>query len=326
MTFKMECLGNAAEGCFLVGEGLITKDTPDAFVRAANQGGLDGGQVLLNSPGGSLGAGLKLGRLIRQYNLFTVVGDPKALRAREDLPSGGICESACAYAFLGGIKRTLTEGAKLGFHQMSLDPEQSKKLARAGALMADVQRLSGESISYIVEMGIDARIFTLAASAEGKKMYYPPREVAEDFGLITPFGYAPFIMEPYGKGVVAAAKRNTPTGPYDAVYQVTTFCSKGRNKLLFTAGFAPKRSVDFHLTLDGTTFTIPPARVSTRSNETTGYLEVVLNDREMKALTRATKVQSYFEYSRAEGWGFPARLELSDLDRKMIGASYRLCL
>ncbi|MFT5796914.1 MAG: hypothetical protein ACI84R_000969 [Candidatus Azotimanducaceae bacterium] len=327
MKFSMDCVGSASESCFLIAEGEITKDSPEAFKRLADGGAFDGGQVLFNSPGGSLDAGLELGRLIREYKLFTVVGDGASVKRHDAFPSGGKCESACAYAFLGGTRRTLTKGAKLGFHQFSLNKKSSEVVAQIGKVMAQSQKFSGIAISYLVEMGIDARLFALASEAGSDEMFYPTEATAEKYNVITPRGYAPFFMEPYGKGVVAAAKRNTPAGAYDSVYQVTTFCSKGDAKLLFTAvGFAPDRSVSFHLEVDSGKYTIPPNRVSTRKNAKDGYLEVILTDRESKALTNTTTLRTYFDYSRAEGWGYSTSLELSDLDRKMIAASYRLCL
>lgn len=69
--------------------------------------------VRLNSPGGSLFEGMRIGTLIRDSSLQTFIS------------SGDTCASACALAFLGGTKRYATGtgigrrmafGASLGFH------------------------------------------------------------------------------------------------------------------------------------------------------------------------------------------------------------------
>lgn len=63
-----------------------------------------GGGVLLKSKRGALEAGLRLGELIRQKGLETAV----AFDAQ--------CASACALAWLGGIKRHMATSSRIGFH------------------------------------------------------------------------------------------------------------------------------------------------------------------------------------------------------------------
>jgi hypothetical protein len=60
--------------------------------------------VAFESDGGSLIAGIRIGTLIRLKNLVTVV------------PDGAQCASACAIAWLGGSRRYVGAGAKVGFH------------------------------------------------------------------------------------------------------------------------------------------------------------------------------------------------------------------
>lgn len=71
--------------------------------------------VYLNSPGGSLTAGLAIGRAIRRAGLATAV-----------LADQHVCDSACTLAFAGGVRRHNVNGATvfegmtgmmgLGFH------------------------------------------------------------------------------------------------------------------------------------------------------------------------------------------------------------------
>ncbi|MDA7428405.1 hypothetical protein PGB28_08035 [Primorskyibacter aestuariivivens] len=321
MVFDHGCIGNAVEGCYLVGVGEISRDTPEELAAFIDVQGVEGNQILLDSNGGNLGAGIRMGRIIRENDMTAIVGavEPRKPGGRFplDLPTAGTCASACAYAFLGGTTRRLAKGSKLGFHQFYMGVQGASSSA---------QQVSGQLVSYLVEMGVDPRIFAKASSQGAESMYWVPEDEAESFDLITPYGYDDFFLEPYGKGVVAAAKRKTPTGPYDLVHQVTAYCRKGTATLLFTADFAPERSSTFNLSLDGRKRVINAAKVASRRTDNAGYLEVRLSSKDAVDLTKATLVETYFDYSRAEGWGYGTRLELNDMDRKMLDAAFRLCL
>jgi hypothetical protein len=60
--------------------------------------------VAFRSDGGSLLAGIRIGMLIRVKNFTTIV------------PDAAQCASACAVAWLGGARRFLGAGSKVGFH------------------------------------------------------------------------------------------------------------------------------------------------------------------------------------------------------------------
>lgn len=62
-------------------------------------------EVVLSGPGGRMGAGFEISRMIRSRRLATRVDTG--------------CASACTIAFLGGVDRSIAPGAKLGFHQAS---------------------------------------------------------------------------------------------------------------------------------------------------------------------------------------------------------------
>jgi hypothetical protein len=62
-------------------------------------------EVVLSGPGGRMGAGFGISRMIRNRRLATRV-------------DAG-CASACTIAFLGGVDRSISAGARLGFHQAS---------------------------------------------------------------------------------------------------------------------------------------------------------------------------------------------------------------
>ena len=60
---------------------------------------------MLSGPGGRIGAGVEIARMIRNRKLATRVDTE--------------CASACTIAFLGGADRSIAPRAKLGFHRAS---------------------------------------------------------------------------------------------------------------------------------------------------------------------------------------------------------------
>ena len=85
-----------------------------------------GWSVRLNSPGGDLAGGIRLGELIRKLKLDTEIGvtEPDSYGHWKTAP--GLCASACAFAFLGGLSRRAS-GGELGVHQFynEISPQRS---------------------------------------------------------------------------------------------------------------------------------------------------------------------------------------------------------
>ena len=116
MTFTHAYNGGNCGGCaFILANGKITPDTPDAFQNFLNDLEKEevpshGLTVYLNSPGGSISGAIKLGDLIRTNNLNTTIGhaqrstDPADGSAHAFLESAS-CNSACVLSFVGGVHR-----------------------------------------------------------------------------------------------------------------------------------------------------------------------------------------------------------------------------
>jgi hypothetical protein len=60
--------------------------------------------VKFNSPGGVVIVGVRIGDIIREYQIATYVS------------KGTFCASACAIAWLGGVKRFVSYDGAVGFH------------------------------------------------------------------------------------------------------------------------------------------------------------------------------------------------------------------
>jgi hypothetical protein len=158
---------------YIFADGNIAEDTADTFAAflAQNPPKLANTTVVLNSNGGNLDAGLKLGRLIRKNKLWTSVGSllptnigvtPTVpakmvpyLRKPSSPPFTGYCYSSCTFAFLGGVFRFIDYGSDYGVHRFAfVDPSPGENLSD------DAQETSGALVQYVVEMGIDAQFIT----------------------------------------------------------------------------------------------------------------------------------------------------------------------
>ena len=133
-------------------QGLIDDDAPKRLDDMIKKNGIPGrSDIFLSSPGGSLFAGMKLGRLIRDYRLRSYVG------AKNDDPSSSakssICLSACALTFLGGSFRFVGAGSIYGVHRFYATEK--------GDLDGDTaQIVSAAVLQYIRDMGADPQLFT----------------------------------------------------------------------------------------------------------------------------------------------------------------------
>lgn len=96
--------------------------------------------VALNSPGGIVDEALDLGRLVRSRGLDTLI-----------LP-GTACLSSCPYVLAGGVERRVSGAGAVGLHQHYYETPGYIPVFFA---VEDIQRSQGETMGYLVEMGID---------------------------------------------------------------------------------------------------------------------------------------------------------------------------
>lgn len=159
--FYIENCGNAPP-LYILAEGTITSETPKQFyqfVKKLHDSGQAFNVVFFNSPGGNLVAGLEMGKMIRQLGLDTLVGGQyKAIaKNREEqitVVNSGVCYSACAYAFLGGVGRSVMKDGAFGVHQFYGEQKNSEAAAQV------TMTLLGE---YLNEMGIDQGLLNVAS-------------------------------------------------------------------------------------------------------------------------------------------------------------------
>ncbi len=327
-----ECMGNAAESCFIIIDGKITTEMLTE-VELALENRMDGFKVLLNSGGGSFQAGLALGRLIRERGLHTEVGRAAYVTStlndaqfeRFDNIEDGQCVSACAYAFLGGVVRKINGDSRLGFHRFYL---AQGDLPGEGGLAAG-QLVAADAVSYLIEMGVDARIFVTASSAGATKMNYPTPEELEEFDLLTPAGFSSFSIEPYRQGIIAVSRRLDATRGYDHAFQLTAYCRDGLPHLLLTAdhpwigdeGSGPEDAV---VELDGRQ--IPVRGFSVRGDDTNSYFTFQLASSDVPSILSAKNMSVVYLQPRVAGGPQEAKIETTETDWEMLSAAFRFCI
>jgi len=118
------------EGKVILATGAIEKLSADQFAEFT-QNYPTGTIVVLQSLGGDLIGGLRLGQAIRARGFYTYLASQTPSTDEKSL---GKCFSACAYAFLGGLERRVDPLGQYGVHQFrgngkELDAIQTQKLS-----------------------------------------------------------------------------------------------------------------------------------------------------------------------------------------------------
>ena len=190
MAFFTAGTGGNCDTCiWIVAEGEIVQDTPakfNLFLRNLKVNDTIPSAIHLNSQGGNLLAGIKLGELIRKNKMNTWVAKTVGefydntdhigyAYAKNEAPRA-MCASACAYAFLGGVVRYALSShyensiavrgpGILGVHQFYSEDgikNIESKLFDAVDISRD-QFLTGILLEYVVRMGVDPQLVAIAS-------------------------------------------------------------------------------------------------------------------------------------------------------------------
>ena len=114
--------------------------------------------IVLNSPGGFVAEGVRMGNLIHEKSLATTTTEK--------------CASACVLAYLAGTKRTLAPDARLGFHQGSIGGRGNRT---SSTPFSDALRARGTPEAFIERM----------LATPPAHMWYPTPEELLDAHVIT---------------------------------------------------------------------------------------------------------------------------------------------
>jgi hypothetical protein len=153
--------------------------------------------VVLNSGGGNLAAGLRMGRIIRQQKMWTQVGSqfPLMIPQNENIPAQtvpylpeltsppfpGECGSACTLTFMGGVSRTIGYGSNYGVHQFAYETQipDPNPLARA-------QVESAQLVAYLNEMGISPNYMVDMVQKTGNDVTNLTMKELQQLNIVTP--------------------------------------------------------------------------------------------------------------------------------------------
>jgi len=149
---------------YITYDGPINENSLKEFgKRASNL--TSGTTVLLNSTGGDLSTGIRLGQLIRSLRLNTRVGQISEKDNVTTLEAGS-CYSTCAFAFLGGVVRQVSEESKYGFYPLYSIQKTTGKLDDK-ALKNALANIG----QYFNQMGIDIQLLKMIISLKEKELY-----------------------------------------------------------------------------------------------------------------------------------------------------------
>ncbi len=123
--------------------------------------------VVMDSPGGSLVAGIEIGKAIRLKGFATVV------------PDGFSCASACALSWLGGRVRFMGSGARIGFHAAYVTDGATQLPASVGNALVG---------AYLSQLGLPVSAIAYITEAQPEQIRWLTFSDAEDIGIdVKPF-------------------------------------------------------------------------------------------------------------------------------------------
>lgn len=173
MSFRLaQGSGPNGEKSWIAATGQINFDTAQIFTKFAQDKSIAGLTIVLDSGGGSVEGGFRLGRQLRTSNIKSTVGRTVTLASGDVVISRGVsCSSACVLALMGGFERTVPEDATIGVHLFSVSLDREGNRAKQELSVSDFesgQRVMARHASYVEEMGIAARYLVLMGEASFK--------------------------------------------------------------------------------------------------------------------------------------------------------------
>ncbi|MEY8841276.1 hypothetical protein AB9K41_19785 [Cribrihabitans sp. XS_ASV171] len=167
---EFEAREDAGDGTMLLLTGGIAPG--DAERLAQHLDGMEPSpeRIALHSPGGAVSEARAIGRMIRARDLATTV------------LAGASCMSSCPYVFAGGTQRSASRRAALGMHQHYYD--QSRFIPAVFAV-SDIQRGQGETMEYLIEMGIDPALMIHSLKTPPERIYVLVEEELTETRLAT---------------------------------------------------------------------------------------------------------------------------------------------
>lgn len=144
-------------------------------------------EIIFASGGGNVYAALEIGRFLREIGLPTRVG------------KGQSCASACVYALIGGIFRTVDPGARVGVHMSSISgndellhkvTELIRRQGAAGAraVLATIEQAAASVMAaqarYLVDMSVSMELMHPITDTRNNDMHWLTRRELERYNIV----------------------------------------------------------------------------------------------------------------------------------------------
>ncbi len=158
-SFELVTIGEDKPVFVLVKGDLLPGDNKTFIAQTMH---LDRALIVFQSRGGSILAGIEIGKAIRlkEFNSY--------------VPAEMLCASACAVAWLGGAKRLMSKSAKIGFHAAYLvDGEKKTESGMANALIG----------GYLNSLGLPQSAIAFVTAASPESIQWLTSNDAERVGI-----------------------------------------------------------------------------------------------------------------------------------------------
>jgi hypothetical protein len=195
-TFHDPCGGGNSESCadVMVGQGVFDASTVPSFIAALKYHSREDknsvlsqgvSNIIISSPGGSLAAGIALGLEIRRLRMNTTVvssfnewarGTTDTDYSERPILRNAKCLSACSYAMLGGVKRSVESENTLGVHQFNSTSTDRN-------LESNTQTTTAQLALYVERMGVLPGFMTLASLTKPDEITYVTKSQARDLQI-----------------------------------------------------------------------------------------------------------------------------------------------
>lgn len=247
----------------------------------------------------------------------------------------GLCMSACALAYLGGEPRTLTEGAKLGFHQFSSSGRAEGIVVRLQQAEIDTQMMSGLVQQYILSMGVSGELFSKMSITPPEYMYVPNVTDMERFGILSVQAFRGFTLEPWRDGVRAFSIYENNARGRVIVSRVDFLCIANQPLIILSqpASYDPL-SIEWVRYVGNVGYSISSSSNGRRIDYSAENVRFLTGGKEVAALlTDAEGVatllspQSYIRVNIAGAFGnnMSAELRPTAADRNVIRTAFKIC-
>ncbi len=157
-------------GRIMIAEGAITPGDADKFEAALENAAPRPAVLALHSPGGSVRDALRIGEIVREEGLSTM------------MTADATCASACPLILFSGVERLVSRDAWVGMHQSYMADVSMVTTRQA---VAEIQFLQGDVLEHTKAMGVDPAVHIHAFQTPPESIYYLVEDELEDYKVAT---------------------------------------------------------------------------------------------------------------------------------------------